>query len=551
MCDFQNLNLTADLKFEEMTILNPPLLIVRCVYLCTRIGLLISKEIINMKAAKKRRVIKDDDDEGNDENEPKLEVNQQQQQAQAENDKRNYATSMVDRLKRRAAKTKAVAQEKSTIKRMKVEPCTAEATPTSVATIKKEQSIPKKPKRITQTQTLTIPKKSNDDAKIKSNNTPNDKIKMEATTTPSLLSTMKKPPTSSNKSKNNKSFPPPTSRGRSTSPPRSNVVNLTRSPGPPSVDDDKNGVDVVEKEVLEENDKLGSGLRQMVWDGLRDTCKTIFPIPPIRDGIDLQASFLRHKDLNISTNIDTISSSNSTNQRYDFFDIDETNGNIVMQTKIPIFPEDFPPGVKEWPLSWWGIVDPSIGERRVEVKSERNKKIDIKKEQRTKPKREATPVAKKSADQPKGDRNRRDNTNSNTNSSYNKSDSSGRKRSSRDRHEDEPLYYDDYHHRGNGGGGGGGGSGGNPPSFHGNNFRNHPHDRGGGGGPPFPNRMGDGPHNNNNHPRYGPPTGDFRGGGGGGRPHPTHGGGGGGGGPPPRNYPPQGGRRPDERRGRR
>jgi hypothetical protein len=523
--------------------------------------LLISEEIIIMMASKKRRVIKDDDDEGNDENEfdadggddggtstaVKLEVNQKQQQAQAENDKRNFATSMVDRLKRRAAKTKAVAQEKSTIKRMKVETTTAEATPTSVATIKKEQSIPKKPKRITQTQTLTIPKKSNDDAKIESNNAPNDKIKKEATTTtPSLLSTMKKPPTSSNKSKNNKSFPPPTSRGRSTSPPRSNVVNLTRSPGPESVDDDKNGVDVVKKEVVEEKDKLGSGLRQMVWDGLRDTCKTIFPIPPIRDGIDLQASFLRHKDLNISTNIDTISSSNSNNQRYDFFDIDETNGNIVMQTKIPIFPEDFPPGVKEWPLSWWGIVDPSIGERRVEVKSEQNNKIDIKKEQHTKPKRETTPVAKKSTDQPKGDKNRHDNTN--TNSNNNRSDSSGRKRSSRDRHEDEPFYYDDYHHRGNGGGGGC--SGGNPPPFHGNNFRNHPHDRGGAGGPPFPNRMGDGPHtNNNNNPRYGPPTGDFRGGGGGGRPHHTHGGGGGGG--PPRNYPPQGGRRPDERRGRR
>ena len=535
ICDFQNLNLT-DLKD------------VHCVYSCTIIGLLISEEIIIMMAAKKRRVIKDDDDEGNDESEFDADGGDDaQQQAQAENDKRNFATSMVDRLKRRAAKTKVVAQEKSSVKRMKVENTTAEATPTSAATVKKEQSIPKKPKRVPQTQTLTIPKKSNDDAKIKSNSTPNDKIEKDATTTPSLLSTMKKPPTSSNKSKNNKSFPPPTSRGHSTSPPRSNVVNLTRSPGPPSVDDDKNGVDVVKKEVVEEKDKLGSGLRQMVWDGLRDTCKTIFPIPPIRDGIDLQASFLRHKDLNISTNIDTISSSNSNNQQYDFFDIDETNGNIVMQTKIPIFPEEFPPGVKEWPLSWWGIVDPSKGERRIEVKSEQNNKIDSKKEQHTKPKREITPVVKKSADQPKGDRNRRDNTNTNTKTNDNKSDSSGRKRSSRDRHEDEPFYYDNYHHRGNGGGGGGG-SGGNPPPFHGNNFRNHPHDRGGGGGgPPFPNRMVDGPHNNNNNnPRYGPPTGDFRGGGGGGRAHPTHGGGG-----PPRNYPPQGGRRPDERRGRR
>ena len=27
---------------------------------------------------------------------------------------------------------------------------------------------------------------------------------------------------------------------------------------------------------------------------------------------------------------------------------------------VPMFPEDFPPnGKKEWPLSWWGIVEPS------------------------------------------------------------------------------------------------------------------------------------------------------------------------------------------------
>ena len=46
---------------------------------------------------------------------------------------------------------------------------------------------------------------------------------------------------------------------------------------------------------------------------------------------------------------------------YDWFDLDDS-GNIVLQPKIPIFPEDFPPGKKEWPLSWWGIVDPALGE---------------------------------------------------------------------------------------------------------------------------------------------------------------------------------------------
>ena len=48
-----------------------------------------------------------------------------------------------------------------------------------------------------------------------------------------------------------------------------------------------------------------------------------------------------------------------SNDRYDFFDVD-SQGDIMLQAKIPIFPEDFPPGKTEWPLSWWGIVDPVL-----------------------------------------------------------------------------------------------------------------------------------------------------------------------------------------------
>ena len=44
--------------------------------------------------------------------------------------------------------------------------------------------------------------------------------------------------------------------------------------------------------------------------------------------------------------------------QYDFFDEDES-GNIVLQPTVPIFPEDFPEGQPEWPLSWWGVVEPS------------------------------------------------------------------------------------------------------------------------------------------------------------------------------------------------
>ncbi|GKY93415.1 hypothetical protein MPSEU_000309100 [Mayamaea pseudoterrestris] len=48
--------------------------------------------------------------------------------------------------------------------------------------------------------------------------------------------------------------------------------------------------------------------------------------------------------------------------RFDFFDKNE-RGEIVLQPKQPMFPEEFAPGMmKEHPLSWWGIADPAVGE---------------------------------------------------------------------------------------------------------------------------------------------------------------------------------------------
>eukprot|EP00566_Odontella_aurita_P004726 CAMPEP_0113551238 /NCGR_PEP_ID=MMETSP0015_2-20120614/14420_1 /TAXON_ID=2838 /ORGANISM="Odontella" /LENGTH=774 /DNA_ID=CAMNT_0000452121 /DNA_START=11 /DNA_END=2331 /DNA_ORIENTATION=+ /assembly_acc=CAM_ASM_000160 len=49
---------------------------------------------------------------------------------------------------------------------------------------------------------------------------------------------------------------------------------------------------------------------------------------------------------------------NGREEKYDFFDHD-SEGKVVHQSRIPIFPEDFEPGQKEWPLRWWGIVEPS------------------------------------------------------------------------------------------------------------------------------------------------------------------------------------------------
>jgi len=48
------------------------------------------------------------------------------------------------------------------------------------------------------------------------------------------------------------------------------------------------------------------------------------------------------------------------NEKYDFFDIDHY-GEISLQPKVPMFPEDFSNqinGRQEWPLSWWGVESP-------------------------------------------------------------------------------------------------------------------------------------------------------------------------------------------------
>ena len=47
-------------------------------------------------------------------------------------------------------------------------------------------------------------------------------------------------------------------------------------------------------------------------------------------------------------------------EKYDFFDIDHY-GEISLQPKVPMFPEDFSNqinGRQEWPLSWWGVESP-------------------------------------------------------------------------------------------------------------------------------------------------------------------------------------------------
>jgi hypothetical protein len=340
---------------------------------------------------RKRRVIEDDENE-NDEDTSETNVDERQPDAQVEEKGQNNvaATSMVDRLKRRAAKSAELSQQK--IKRKKLQQTddndtndTTNRSSPNETSPQKEQSIPKKPKK-----TQTIPKKSNDDKNKNGTKKEEDEVKKE---TPSLLSEMKKPPMPKTNisskiasaggkgnhsgTKNNtrpfhsswgttthnatSSVPPkqtpgspsrlsPTNVNVAASTPPSTSANLADASGP--LDPPGPAIKVGEGS----DDKLGSGLRQLVLDGLKDLCKDAFEIPPERNGDFLFASFLRHKDLKptmqtSSNNID-ISSNNNNNLRYDFFDVDETTRTIVLQPKIPIFPEDFPAGgIQEWPLS--------------------------------------------------------------------------------------------------------------------------------------------------------------------------------------------------------
>jgi hypothetical protein len=95
-------------------------------------------------------------------------------------------------------------------------------------------------------------------------------------------------------------------------------------------------------------DVAGSSLpKEQVMDDLERLCTTLgddarFALPPMAS-IDLSGTFLGDDD------------------RYDFFDTDHF-GEIVFQPKVPIFPEEFPPGMAAHSLSWWGVLDPALGD---------------------------------------------------------------------------------------------------------------------------------------------------------------------------------------------
>lgn len=46
-----------------------------------------------------------------------------------------------------------------------------------------------------------------------------------------------------------------------------------------------------------------------------------------------------------------------SNKKDDFFELD-SSGLPIIDPIVPIFPEDFGPGQKNWDLSWWGVFEP-------------------------------------------------------------------------------------------------------------------------------------------------------------------------------------------------
>lgn len=81
---------------------------------------------------------------------------------------------------------------------------------------------------------------------------------------------------------------------------------------------------------------------QTLFDSLFTT-EPVFQVGEKTGPIDVAGSFLSRPD------------------DLDFFDTNE-NGEIVLPSRpIPMFPEDFGPGEREHPLSWWGIMDPDLG----------------------------------------------------------------------------------------------------------------------------------------------------------------------------------------------
>jgi hypothetical protein len=98
-----------------------------------------------------------------------------------------------------------------------------------------------------------------------------------------------------------------------------------------------------------------SQLERQALTGVTELCRSIrkrdarFQALGQVRSVDLGGSFLLN-----STKI-------NDPKRFDFFDTNE-RGEIVLQPRQPMFPEEFAAGMKDHSLSWWGILDPAVGD---------------------------------------------------------------------------------------------------------------------------------------------------------------------------------------------
>ncbi|CAJ1950566.1 unnamed protein product [Cylindrotheca closterium] len=139
-------------------------------------------------------------------------------------------------------------------------------------------------------------------------------------------------------------------------------------------------------------------LDSMVWNSLSKLCVGLAES-------ENDNYTLKEKSSGSAGALIDLSGSMLERSEFDWYDTDQ-NGNIVVQPKIPIFPEDFPPGKPEWPLSWWGIVDPSVEENGKGASPPSTKGRDGKEKSKER-RRESNDSSRKSRETPDSKKSRR------------------------------------------------------------------------------------------------------------------------------------------------
>ena len=162
----------------------------------------------------------------------------------------------------------------------------------------------------------------------------------DTTTASALLSNLTPAPTTTNTTTTRRSPAGPSSRPKQGP---SSVPQAVRRSPPPT------GTAAAPRPAFASK---SSGLERLVLEDLSRLCDHYAQdvhfsvlLPSTKGGIDFSGSFLAQGDA----------------PEFDFFDTNQ-QGEIVLQPKPPMFPEDFSQGMREHSLGWWGILDPALGD---------------------------------------------------------------------------------------------------------------------------------------------------------------------------------------------